>query len=199
MNLQSMLNWAEKVLAILRHPPGELPWPVSAERLRDKLGWLVEFRREVQQWSQWQQVINVMVEFVNRHGVYAGAGEDLRKQLSLDNVGPSTQSLLEELMVFVESQAAKTLAGERLPGSTEVLESCFGRFKELEKQQSRGGFTSLLLAFGSLLINKSREYIDRAMRHSRTPDVRHWCRKHLGKTVFSQRKLMFQLCATKPG
>ena len=199
MNLQAMLDWAEKVLAVLRHPPTQLPCPVTPERLRDKLGWLEDFRPDVQQWSQWQQVINVMVEFVNRHGVYSGAAEDLRKQLPLDGVEPSTESPAEELVAFVESQAAKTRPGERLPGSTEVLESCFGRFKELEKQQSRGGFTSLLLAFWSLLINKSKECIDRAMRHSRTPDVRHWCRKYLGQTVFSQRKLMFQVCATKPG
>ncbi len=199
MNLQPMLDWAEKVLAVLRHPPAQLPCVVTPERLQEKLGWLVEFRLDIQQWSQWQQALNVMVEFVNRHGIYAGAADDLRQQLPLDNALSDTRSLGEELIAFVESQAARTRPGERLPGSTEVLESCFGRFKELEKQQSRGGFTSLLLAFGSLLIKKSKEQVDRAMRCSRTPDVRRWCREHLGQTVFSQRKLMFQVCATKPG
>jgi len=199
MNLQPMLDWAEKVLAVLRHPNAELPCPVSPERLQEKLGWLEEFRLDVQQWSQWQRLINVMVEFVNRHGVYCGAAEDLRKQLPLNGAGTSLQSLAAELLAFVESQATKARPGERLPGSTEILESCFGRFKELEKQQSRGGFTTLLLAFASLLIQKSKECIDGAMRRSRTPDVRRWCREHLGQTLFSQRKRMFQVCATKSG
>jgi len=199
MNLQPMLGWAENVLGLLRCPPAELPSPIRAERLQEKLGWLEEFRADVQEWSEWQQVVNVVVEFVNRQGLYAGAAEQLRGQLPRENVASSTRSLAEELLEFVASQAAKAAPGERLPGSTEVLESCFGRFKALEKQQSRGGFTSLLLAFGSLLMDKSREYVARAMRHSHTPDVRRWCREHLGPTLFSQRKLVFRARATESG
>jgi len=75
MNLQPMLEWAENVLAVLRHPPDQLPCPVSPERLHEKLGWLEEFRPDVREWSQWQQVVNVVVEFVNSHGLYAGAAK----------------------------------------------------------------------------------------------------------------------------
>jgi hypothetical protein len=198
MNLQPVLDWTEKVLAVLRHPPGELPCPVSAERLREKLGWLEEFRVEVQRWSQWQQIVNVTVEFVDRHGLYAGVADDLRRRLPLCRA-QSSESLAEELIAFVGSQGAKAFPGERLPGSTEVLESSFGLFKALEKQQSRGGFTSLLLGFGALLAKTSQDVIYRAMQHSRTPDVRRWCVEHLGKTLFSQRKLTFQACAMRSG
>lgn len=199
MNLQSMLAWAEKVLAVLRQPPAELPCPVGAERLREKLGWLEEFRLEVPQWLQWQQVVNVTVEFVNRQGVYLGAADDLRGQLPLEGADSTTRSLAEELIAFVGSEEAKVHPGERLPGSTEILESTFGSFKELEKQQSRGGFTSLLLGFGALLADTSQRVIYEAMQHSRTRDVRRWCDEYLGKTLFSQRKLTFQACATKTG
>lgn len=199
MNLQPMLDWAGKVLDVLGRPPAELPDPITPQRLQEKLGWLEDFRADVQQWSQWQQVVNTVVEFVNRQGLYPGAADEVRRQLPLGNCGPTTISLAEELVGFVQSQAAKAGPGERLPGSTEILESCFGRFKELEKQQSRGGFTSLLLAFGALLINKSKAYVSRAMRHSRTPDVRRWCREHLGPTLFSQRKLLFRARAIEPG
>ena len=45
----------------------------------------------------------------------------------------STETLMKELVCFVASQGKKTKRGERVPGSTEVLESCFGKMKQLEK------------------------------------------------------------------
>jgi hypothetical protein len=94
-------------------------------------------------------------------------------------------------------QAQKTKAGERFPGSTEVLESCFGRFKQLEKQQARGGFTSLLLGFGALVTETTTHVVQNALDQSATKDIYAWCKQHLGMTVFSQRKLAFAECATK--
>jgi hypothetical protein len=88
---------------------------------------------------------------------------------------------------------------EAATARTEVLESCFGRFKVLEKDQSRGGFTSLLLSFGALLTETTAETIHSALEHSRTKDVWNWCREKLGATVFAKRQLAFQSSATKPG
>ena len=88
---------------------------------------------------------------------------------------------------FVREQARQARPGERLPGSTEVLESCFGRFKTLEKDQAKGGFTSLLLGFGSLFSEATIENILAALRAVPTHKVAVWCATHLGQTLFSQR------------
>jgi hypothetical protein len=106
---------------------------------------------------------------------------------------------VNELVAFVAQQARWTRRGERLPGSTEVLESCFGRFKQMEKQQARGGFTSLLLGFGALLAETTTKAIEGAMTHSPTRQIKTWCREHLGTTLFGQRKLAFAASATKLG
>jgi len=100
---------------------------------------------------------------------------------------------------FVAAQAKQTQPDERFPGSTVVLESCFGKMKELEKQQSRGGFTSLVVSFGALLANTTVPVIQAALEHSRTADVYRWCKEHLGTTLFAKRKLAFAGSATKDG
>ena len=76
-----------------------------------------------------------------------------------------------ELIKFVREQASKAKPGERLPGSTEVLESCFGRFKTLERDQAKGGFTSLLLGFGTLFAEATIENVLEAMRRVPTKEV----------------------------
>lgn len=199
MNLAPSLQWAENVLAVLNAPTAVVREHVTLERLEEKLGWLREFAADIAEWSEWQRVVNVTVEFVDRQGVYRGAAKELRTELRGHQTHPSSQRLAGELLVFVVRQARRAEPGERFPGSTEVLESCFGRFKQLEKQQARGGFTSLVLGFGALLAETATEIIKKAMQNSRTKAVFGWCRENLGTTMFGKRKLAFTASATKIG
>ena len=199
MNLAPTLQWAGNVLSVLHDPPPVVREHVTPDRLQEKLGWLRGFAGDIAEWAEWQRVVNVTVEFVDRQGVYRGAAKELRVELRGHQAHPSSQRLAGELLVFVIRQARRVKPGERMPGSTEVLESCFGRFKQLEKQQARGGFTSLVLGFGALLAETTTDVIKQAMQHSRTKAVFAWCRENLGTTLFAKRKLAFTPSATKPG
>ncbi len=56
-----------------------------------------------------------------------------------------------EMVDFTHSQSQAARPGERLVASTEVLESVFGKWKALERQESRAGITSFVLSLGSLV------------------------------------------------
>jgi hypothetical protein len=199
MNLAPNLGWAEKVLSVLQQPPAVVTAQVSAERLEEKLGWVRAFATEIAEWSEWQSLVNVTVEFVDRQGIYRGGAKQLWGALSPYRQHNSSLVLAKELVVFVAKQAQHVRPGERLPGSTEVLESCFGRFKQLEKQQARGGFTTLVLGFGALLAQTATEFVKQAMQHSTTKAVWNWCKENIGTTVFGRRKQAFAASATKTG
>jgi hypothetical protein len=198
MNLATTLHWAKQVVAILRQPPEVIYDWVTAPRLYEKLGWVQEFADDVAVWSEWHEVVDIVLAFVNRQGIYRGAAQALRAELPA-GLFPSTRSLAQQLVGFVAEQALRTRPGERLPGSTEVLESCFGHFKQLEKQQARSGFTSLLLGFGALLAETTTEAITQALAHSRTSQIIAWCKGHLGTTLFGLRKLVYAASATESG
>jgi hypothetical protein len=63
----------------------------------------------------------------------------------------ASRTVADRLLEFLRDHELKLTHDQRLPMSTEILESCFGLFKQLERQHSKGGFTSLLAAFGALL------------------------------------------------
>lgn len=197
MNLQPQLEWAGGVLEILHDPPTRVLEWASRPRLQAKLGWLNKFSDPISEWSHWQQAVNIAVEHVNRQGISRSTAAELRRVMPRQFAHNSTQTLANELTSFVREQGLQTHAGERFPGSTEVLESCFGKMKELEKQQSRGGFTSLLVSFGSLLSDMTIQTIEAALEHSGTKQVLEWCKAHLGITVFGKRKIAFAAGATK--
>jgi hypothetical protein len=199
MNLEGQLKWACHVLRILNQPPAVVLQKVALERLQNKLGWLNEFHAVVGEWAEWQQLVQKVVTFVNQFGYYSGAVRDLRRILPKSHQHDSSRELAATVLAFVREQARNARHGERLPGSTEILESCFGRFKVLEREQSKGGFTSLVLAFGSLLGKTTQQALTLALQQSPTQAVTNWCQKHLGSTLFSQRRLAYAASATKAG
>ena len=204
MNLGPQLEWGGRVAAILRRPPPSVLGAASPARLQEKLGWVGGFEADLAEWSQWQRVADAAVEVVNTQGIGRGVARLLAERFPrrrtpgappADGQGEalcgSARGLAAELLRFVRSQERQAKPGERFPGSTEVLESCFGKFKHLEKQQSRGGFTQLLLGFGALLADLTTAAVRQAMQASRTADVRAWAASNLGTTVFAQRKLAY--------
>jgi hypothetical protein len=199
MNLGAMLRWANQIVAIVQQPPAIVQQTVSSERLQEKLGWMVAFAADVAEWGEWQAIIDIMVTFVSAHGVYREVAKDLRAALPRQPQHASSVSLRAELLVFVAKQARRLRPNERVPGSTEVLESLFGHMKQLEKQQARGGFTSLLLGFGARLADITTKVMKQAMEQSGTKQVYDWCKEHLGTTLFGKRKLAFAASATKTG
>jgi hypothetical protein len=199
MNLGPQLLWGKRVLAILREPPPSVLESVKPRRLAEKLGWMEAFTADLKQWLHWQQVVDVAVGLINSQGIYRGVARMLQKQLGqLDALEESSRQLAAELVQFVREQESQTKRGERFPGSTEVLESCLGKFKQLEKQQSRGGFTQLLLGFGALLVDVTTRLTQQALQSSRTADIVEWAAQNLGTTLFTQRRLAFA-GATKDG
>jgi hypothetical protein len=199
MNLAPQLAWGKRVLAIVRQRPEPLEQAVRVERLKEKFGWIEPFAQDLAEWSQWQQVADVAVTLVNREGIYKGVSRRLARQFSqLDALNDSAKQMAAELVDFVGGQESLAGRKERFPGSTEVLESCFGKFKQLEKQQSRGGFTQLLLGFGSLLAKLTPQTVRTALEASSVADIRAWAAQHLGVTLFAQRKLAYA-SATKDG
>ena len=199
MNVDGLVEWGRKTLALVDDPSRLEFLGVSAERVQSKLGWLGEFREELAEWSAFQQMIDGALDFVRCRGLYPGVGFDLAA--ALPAVSGDSAELRDELIGFVRGESLKTRIGERFPGTTEVLESCFGKQKALEDGQSKSGFTGLILSLGAMVSQWTAESLTEALEQCRVRDVLAWCRETLGESVQSQRQRAYgQLAsATKPG
>ena len=144
MNLRPLMIWGFKTLAIVDHPGPEVLKYGTKERLEEKLGWLRRFREALKDWSELEQVIGVGVDFVRTQGMYRGAARGLRKRLAKLSLGPSGTDWEKTCRGL--SRVRRLRPGERLPACSEVIETCFGKFKTLEREQARGG---LRLALGA--------------------------------------------------
>jgi hypothetical protein len=187
MNLATTLDWAAAVLWLLDHPEAKTRAGLSPQRLEEKLGWLRSFTAELAEWRECQQAVKAGVTFINEQGLFRGAGAQLGKAMGTDLTHAASQQLARRLVEFVTAAEAHLKDGERLPMSTEILESTFALYKQLERQHSKGGFTSLLASFGALLKPATDESIQRAFSTVSVKDVQQWTRENLGATLTSKR------------
>ena len=201
MNLASTLAWAQMVLWQLAHPHSRARHDITAQRMNEKLGWLREFRDDIDRWNACQEVVSGASKFINEQGLFPGAARGLRDRLRAvknddDNeeakdANPS-RKVIASLLRFVRQAESKLAEGQRLPLSTEILESSFGLFKKLERQHSKGGFTSLLAAYGCLLHATTPDSIRRDFASVSVQDIKDWVSAKLGKTLTSKRQTAYQ-------
>lgn len=191
MNLAELVRWGIQTMELVDRQPAEVLQHVTVERLEAKLGWLRQYRDPLAEWSELMTVTTVVEDFVRRQGLYMGAAWDLARRHRPELSHACTRQLWKDLLKHVAQQAAQTRPGERLPGSTEVLESCFGKLKQLEKEQNRSGFTGLLLALGAVVSRTTPPVVKAALEACPLKNVWRWCKQKLGATVQTQRRLAY--------
>jgi hypothetical protein len=194
MNLETLLAWGTKTLALLERPPAELLAKITAERLEQKLGWLRTYGEALAEWSEWHAVVIAAETLLRRNGLCATIPKELARAFRpLPKKRRSTHRLAHALKTAVALDALKLKPGERLAASTEVLESCFGKLKVLEKDQSRQGFTGMVLAIGALFSKLTSDIVHRALETCSVQTVKEWIAQNLGTSVQAQRRLVYQL------
>ena len=192
MNLGSLLCWGRAILSVLERRPETVLRHSTATRLEEKFGWLRAYRKDLAVWSEYQMILEESVDQIRRHG-YSRSGTfqvALRVQRHVQSI--AGRELKDELLTFLTDESAPLAANERLPGSSEVLESSLGKLKSFEGDFAKSGFTSLLPAFGALFGKLTPEIISQALVSVPGKSVKHWIKQHLGQTFLSKRRLALQ-------
>jgi hypothetical protein len=198
LNLDVLLGWADKARALLELPTEQRSAQGDVERLEKALGWLRGMGETLAEWREWLALAEESVRWVRQRGLYAAASAHLGKRLAGLIRTESGRGLAQTLVGFVRQQGAQAKGVERLLGSTEVLESLFGRLKALQKEHSRGGVTALALALPALLGTPQEEELAEAMAGTSTADVRAWVANNLEPNLQKKRCWLRSLLPKRP-
>jgi len=187
MNLSRTLAWLTMILWLLRNPEAKAREGISEERMRAKLGWVEEYASEIAVWQECQDLVSASLTFINEQGLFKGASSELRTVIGDQLEHATSKELAQRLIDFVAESEEPLGESERLPMSTEILESSFGLYKQLERQHSKSGFTSLLACLPALLKPTTPEVVTAAFARTSAKDVTAWTKKNFRSTVASRR------------
>jgi hypothetical protein len=187
LNIDVLVDWAEKKLALLDRPDVQAALGLDSMAVEEKLGWLRKFAPEIQQWREVMEVIEGTEHYVRHRGIHRQAGEELAALLPKP-AGEMACKLRAQLLEFIEAEAQQAREGECLLGSSEVLESIIGKFKCLAGERGQHGLTGMVLSIGALVGQVTVEAVQAALEQVKCEDVWDWCHSHLGPTLQALRQ-----------
>ena len=188
LNVDMLVIWGRRLLAWFDQPLAARACSLEPALVHDKLGWVTDFRAQLEEWGELFEMMAVTESFVRHHGLYADAHLELEKRLPSLGQTDRTRRVRGELVAFVTEQEAQVHPNERLLGSSEIIESVLGKMKRLERDQAKNGFTGLLLGLSAIVATTTTAVIQKALETVSTKQVWDWCQKTLGQSVQSKRR-----------
>lgn len=197
MNVGSLFKWATMVLYHLNTPASQSRREISVERMEQKLGWLREYSDDLSRWNQCQEVIDRILSVINLVGVDAQTEQLVTRSLNEHNPNWRTEDcsatrIAIQLLDWIKQSFGKIKPDERVWLSTEILESLFGKFKQMERQHSKGGFTRLIAGIATLCMKATRETVRKAFQTVNSKSTQEWIKAALGNTLTARRNAAYR-------
>lgn len=199
MNLDALLKWSRKAMGFIAAPRPVPGVSLEADTLEEQMGWIRGYQKPLAVWSEMLEVTAVGLEYVREHGYHATAKQELHGKLACFLEGPETPAsrVARGLLTIVEEQSSGLSAGQRLLGSSEVLESLIGKAKQLEGQQSKSGFTKMILGTAASVAKMTDQTLQAALAAVKVQHVITWIQQHIGISVQGQRMHAFRANPTE--
>jgi len=192
MNLEPLLRWGRQLIAWWEHPEPLADYGLDPEKMRARLWGLHSWKADLDEWEALWQRAQTTVQVVRHQGYYRDVEQVLEPQLSVPYSTERTQRMRQQLLLGVAHEGQKAHPDERLVGSSEVIESVFGKLKELEGPYAGRGFTGLILSAAAMVSTTTEEVIQKALETVPTKEVRQWLAEKLGNSFQAQRQALFK-------
>jgi len=187
MNIEILLNWGTETLEIMNSHEN---FTEAEEKQCAKLEWLNNHRDKLEEWGELLQVATLTEQGVRSEGITLNGHQVLKAQYQEklpDLKHASAIDLKENLIDFVRIQGSVCKKGERLLGSSEIIESVFGKQKHLERDYAKEGFTSLILGIGAFVGEMTVDTVKEALIYTPVKTVVKWYKEELGETLQSKK------------
>src|SRR5262249_21734617 len=146
-------------------------------------GWLLGFKEDVAGWVEENGGGQKTIEHVRGYGGSGATLGELGKEGGALRQRKSTGMVAGDMRADARRGGGGGAEGEGLVASTEALESCFGKLKRLEGDQSGGGFTGLVLALGAMTGNADEPHVRKALEEVPNKEAQGWIKRTLGHTL----------------
>lgn len=189
MNTALYIDWFTKVQKSkqdgnLKHIP--------EERFNKYFGWMAKFESFHELVKQKVGITEIIKDAVRRGGYSENIYKyliDLFDEMPLDK---GVYSFICNALDAVNEEVEKLNEGERLPGSTEILESLFGSHKN-HSASGGHGITGNVLTLGALVGRSlTNEQICKTMEETPVCSMLKWVSNHVGDTLAKLRNRFFK-------
>lgn len=190
MNIGFLVNWPDRVLKC--KAAGRL-CTILEERYQDYFGWINEFGTSLDEWGFIVGIVETIKETVRTYGLSEAVYSHLKSFSIFAEVpieGERLQAFISDSLEAVRKEVEKLGKDQTIIGSTEVLESVFGKYKAINEgiQGVTGNILGICTFVGP---ERSEQEIKEAMEQCSVRKSLEWLKKKVGATLPTFRKQFF--------
>ena len=178
MNLTPLFEWGVKMLNLL--DKNELTNDEQKALLP-----LITMRDFIFDTNQVLACLNSIQKLLKKNGFNKTSYKEAMSKFS-NLKSDNSLKISKQLDVYFTELASK--AGEKtLCCSSDIIESCFGKYKEIAKGNKSVGISDLCLCISALIGGLTSEKTKEAMENVATNGIKEWKGKNGSKTLFAEK------------
>jgi len=156
---------------------------------RNKIEWVRQYQFSLSNYMYFQEICEHALAIVHEQGYFPDMETEFCKRIKhLSTTDQRCTNFQNRLKTLLQIEGQKIPQGMHYLGSSEILESLFGKFKAIESNHASSGLTSLVLAIPALLGKLNESIIAKALAEVSVDNVKQWIKTNMGQTFLSQRR-----------
>jgi hypothetical protein len=184
MNLTPLFEWGARMLELLDKKR-------LTQEEKQKVIFVQEYKDFILQTRRLLSALNLIQETVKTKQLSRKTVRECRKILDTidDMQGKKVVNLVKE---YFRATLKKMPGKKRILCCSDIIESCFGKYKEVVKNNKSTGITDLCLTISCLTANPDAEQLKAVMETTKTKQVKQWRNENLGESLFAKRRKLFR-------
>lgn len=191
MNLNRQVSWAQRTLTFLDAPDDcklAERLGLTAEQTRlwvaERLGWVRDFRDDMTLYGAMMLVIQVAQTVVKQDGLRRDCVRRVSLALPSDLPNhPRLRRITDQVNQFLVEESAKLPDDNGYLGSSDILESLFGKHKLFTENSTHKGIGPSILLLPLLTVNWTGTLVRNALESTTGVEVTQWLKTTFGKPM----------------
>lgn len=160
----------------------------ARNRFMEKLGWLLEYEKEIKVWSEIVHLILLVEKQVKCEGLSQKSTQVFQensKDIGIDN--ERVQNFRKQIIEYLSEEAAKIPNNQTLIGTSDIIESTFGKYKNFSSKSPLKEVGKLILTIPVFIGKKTTTYVKTALETVTNVSVIKWAKEVFGQSNLSKR------------
>lgn len=184
MNLTPLFNWGSKMINLLDNNK-------LGEEEREKVAFINDYRELIYNTHLLLVTLNKIQQLLKNKGFNKETMNQSLKLLENHNDERSIK-VREKVCKYFYDTYQKMSEETTILCSSDIIESCFGKYKSIVKANKTVGITDLCLCISCLIGETDFEQTKQSMTKIKTNQIKEWRDKNIGMTLYQKRNTLYK-------
>jgi hypothetical protein len=191
-NLDDYIEWAENIICrgMTKLKTAE------REKFNARLAWVRTFKPQITEWRTMLDILQALKNEIKGNGLNENAKSTfMQSTAALKLNTPRLIEVRNEALAYIEKECAGV--ADVYPGCSDIIESVLGKYKVFSGKSPMKEVGRAVLTIPVFTSNVDYGEVKAAMESVSANDVKEWLDENIGESLFTKRKLAFNLKRTK--